>query len=154
MTTGRSWHIRSCLACFMPRLSAIGFVVTIITAGILFGCGRGPSAIVWDDTEYPVPMAGLLLNSELPIGASVSVVGYLNGPYLFLTEDHAKILDYSSSILVEDKTKDAELYQSDCNDHYVKVVGTLSRQESNLLKIANVIRVKYADSKKDCYLKK
>lgn len=138
----------------MPRLSAIGSVVTIIIASMLFGCGRGPGARVWDDTVYPVPMAGLLLNFELPIGANVSVIGYLKGPYLFLTEDHAKILDYSSSILVEDKSKEAELYQSNCNHHYVKVVGTLSRQDSNLLKIANVIRIKYADSKKDCCLKK
>lgn len=120
---------------------------TIFIACIACGCsphGKG-------DQIYPVPLAGLLLNSDIPLGAKVSVVGFLGGENLYLSKDHAQIRDYSSSITVQDKTKNADIYQSDCVGNYVKVIATLEREESHMLILTNVSEIKFADGRNTCY---
>lgn len=99
----------------------------------------------------PVPLAGLLMNPNIPPGTPVSVVGYFGGNFLYLTEDHAKVRDYSSAILIVDKSADALIYQSPCRANYVKVTGELNQRKSGELELDNISGIKYAESGKDCY---
>ena len=135
--------VREKLSSFLIAGTLIGFLFTL--------SGNLLADEAQSDEVIPMPLAGLLLNPEVPSGLRVSVVGYFGGSNLFLTEDHAKILDYSSAIKVVDKTHDASIYQSQCRSNYVDVIGELSRRKSGKLQIQKITQIKYAESGEDCY---
>lgn len=102
----------------------------------------------------PVPFAGLLMNPNIPPDVTVSVIGYFEGNFLFLTKAHADASDYASAITILDRSDDAEIYQSSCRANYVKITGDLSRSESGELKLDNIRNIKYAENRRDCYRKR
>jgi hypothetical protein len=79
--------------------------------------------------QAPVSMVQILSdpNSVVQRKAPISTVGYLVWPgetILFLTDDHAQALDFSSSIDIIDDTDDGALQALPCFDRYVSVTGT------------------------------
>ena len=91
----------------------------ILFASLLFaGCSE-------DNSTKLLSMAALLASPEKFDGGRVSVVGYLGrGADLYLTKDHAKIDDRSSSLILDLDTKERNLLvNSSCHEKYVEVVG-------------------------------
>ncbi len=126
------------------------YVSTVVALLIGSGCSDAKD----EDSRSPitpVPLAGLLMNPNIPPGARVSVIGYFGGNFLYLTKDHAEVTDYASSITIADRSTGALIYKSPCQANYVKVTGELKRLESGELVLDNIDVIKYADSRKDCY---
>ena len=86
----------------------------------------------------------LLVHPEEFLGQCVIVYGYF--PHgittdLFLTKEHAQIRDYSSSIRLADQTKNGELVNSTCTEHYVSVIGKLDKTKEESILIIHDINI-------------
>lgn len=99
----------------------------------------------------PISLAGLLFASELEAGQQISTVGYMEGPFLFLTKDHALILDYPSAIRVTDTSSEAHVYGAGCSDRYVRIYGRVHRSDAVNLELRDVLRIHDIAGKRDCY---
>jgi len=105
-------------------------------------------------SRIPLPLAGILLSTTIEDGTQVSVAGYMEGPFLFLTKDHAQILDYASSIRIQDLSYNAEIYSSACSQgRYVLVIGNLYKIDAINWELRDVSRILDQEEKKNCYSK-
>jgi hypothetical protein len=97
--------------------------------GINRGCADNSAAWV-------TSMTILQVSPEEFVGHCVEVHGYFDSGIniqLFLTKDHALILDYASSIMLMDNTKHGELFNSSCTGHYVSVIGKVATFEQRIV---------------------
>ncbi|MCW8128530.1 hypothetical protein [Microbulbifer halophilus] len=85
---------------------------------VISSCGK-------EEPELLVPMSALLGDPEKFAGKRVVVVGFLGrGSDLYLTEEHAKIDDTSSSLLLSlSENERMKTNKSPCKNKYVEVVG-------------------------------
>ena len=103
---------------------------------------------------YPVSLIELLAVPEKFNGKEISVIGYLNGTItfdLYLSRDHANILDRESSIEIIDNTPDGSLIQSSCASNYVQVKGTFKKRADSMYVIAYIKSVSIMESLKTCW---
>jgi len=103
---------------------------------------------------YPVSLVELLAVPEKYDGKEIAVIGYLKDTTsldLYLSRDHAKILDLESSIQVIDTTPDGLLFQSSCAPNYVRVKGTFIKRADSMYVIAYIKSVSIIESLKTCW---
>lgn len=80
-----------------------------------------------DSEERSVSLFTLIGNAEHYVDKKIRTAGFLikkGNIHLFVTEDHAVIYDYQSSIAVSD-ADDGSIYDSQCFDRYVFLSGTV-----------------------------
>ena len=103
---------------------------------------------------YPVSLVQLLVTPEKYDGKDITVIGYLKHTItlqLYLTRDHANMLDKRSSITILDNTSDGSLLQSSCAPSYVQIRGTFKRIKYSMYVIYDVKEVLQMDNLKICY---
>ncbi|WP_444904606.1 hypothetical protein ACJJIU_06955 [Microbulbifer sp. CnH-101-E] len=93
-------------------------LILAIAAALLVACDEG-------DSVKLVSMSALLSFPEEFDGDKVVVVGYLGrGADLYLTEEHSRIDDRSSALLLNlEGESRAEIIKSSCKGKFVEVVG-------------------------------
>src|SRR5258706_10929068 len=76
-------------------------------------------------------MVELLTRAPQDEGELIETTGFYGGVLtgLFLTRDHAEILDFDSAVHVADPTDDT--MRENCADHYVRIRGILKRIPAN-----------------------
>ncbi|MCW8126820.1 hypothetical protein [Microbulbifer halophilus] len=94
------------------------FTIIFSSSLVISSCGKEESALL-------VPMSALLGDPEKFGGKRVAVVGFLGrGSDLYLTEEHAKVDDTSSSLLLNLSEKERmKTNKSSCKNKYVEIVG-------------------------------
>lgn len=100
-----------------------------------------------------VSMAELIMDPAPYVGQTISVKGYFKrhaNLRLFLTDDHARILDFESSILLSDTDK-GDLHRLDCLEKYVKLVGTIAAHTPSSYAIVHIQRIDNLDSGEVCW---
>lgn len=123
----------------------------LLSLAIGISVSQGVAAGNREEPIIPVSLAGLLLNSELETGQGISTAGYMVGPFLFLTEDHAQILDYPSAIRVTDTSSKASIYSAGCSGRYVRIYGRVYRSDAINLELRDISRIHDIAGKRDCY---
>ncbi|MBN7799197.1 hypothetical protein [Parahaliea mediterranea] len=117
------------------------FKVTLFFSIVLFS---GRAICIEGSPRIPVSLVSVLSESSNFIGHDVTVVGYLDGPFLFLSKDHASFLDYASSVLVQDNTNNGGTYKSSCGKGYVKVYARLRQRnaiQNELIEVQRIINL-------------
>lgn len=110
-----------------------------------------------EDTEKKFASASvveLLTQPDEFVNKEVMVIGYLGDTIqvsLFLTEDHAKIVDLESSIAVFDQTDNAALYSSTCLNNYVRLIAELERDKEFGYALTKVRFVQILQGGSVCY---
>ncbi|MCG8504430.1 MAG: hypothetical protein MI755_07475 [Sphingomonadales bacterium] len=85
------------------------------------------------EPAYAVSLVNLIASTNHYAGKRVRVSGFLvkGDQHLFLTRDHAEIMDYMSAIPLIDHTPTASQILSNCPDGYVSVTGRMVSLESS-----------------------
>ena len=106
-------------------------------------------------TYQRVPLLRLLVAADENTvdGMHVSVVGYLSRRgelFLYLTKDHAEILDKASGVPIAD-TVWLEIDQSSCSS-YVLIMGVVARDRySSGVVLTEIQEVRQADTQELCW---
>ena len=103
-----------------------------------------------------VSMAELIMDPAPYVGQTVAVTGYFKrhaNLHLFLTDDHAEILDFESSILLSD-TDEGDLHQLDCLERHVRVVGMLIAHSHGSYAIVDIQRIDDPGAEEVCWERK
>lgn len=91
-----------------------------------------------------IPLVRLLVLPDDLIGENVRVSGFLDkkvGLRLYLTQEHARMSDFASSVAVADDTEDGSLTLSPCTDNHVDVIGVVGMRAKLDPQIVDVQRV-------------
>src|SRR2546422_8443741 len=113
-----------------------GEIIVLAAAALSFlavGCAsvrastRNPATQGSPDLFLAPSMAELLVHAPDYEGERIHIVGFYGGIVtgLFLTRDHADVLDFDSAFIVADPT--GEGMREHCFGHYVRVEGTFGR---------------------------
>lgn len=129
-------------------------VKSVVVACIgMIGAFSLPSTAT-DTPIYSVSMVELIVGGKEFIGRRVEVFGFLamtTSLQLYLSRDHAKAMDRSSSIEVSD-TDEGEIGFSDCASSYVTITGTLIELDRVLVLVA-VEKISQSSTSSYCWPK-
>ncbi|MDH3521304.1 MAG: hypothetical protein OEM49_12685 [Myxococcales bacterium] len=131
----------------LAQLGSAG--IASVSLALLLCQAALPGAAEPGDPLLPASLVQILVAPERYEGRRVNVVGYLAaGPQmrLFITRDHARVLDLESSVEVESEALGA----SDCMEKYARVVGKLARVNT-IWRIVEVERVARLDAFESCW---
>jgi len=113
-----------------------------------------PPAFSTERKAFSVSLINLLAKPDQYEKEFVRVIGYLgSGPnlHLYLTRDHARVFDYSSSIEINDTTLGGTLTQSPCAGSFVRVTGVFGKLYGGLPGIVDVEEVDNLDKQEMCW---
>lgn len=131
------------------HLSLIGILVAMTTSWASSSVGETHGG------QIPVSLVQLISNPRATYGGDrIQVYGYLAHGVnlrLFLTQDHARIGDIASSVVVTDATADASLVQGTCPNNYVRLVGRLGRFDQIHLAVVDVEEVEIVQPRIVCW---
>lgn len=126
-------------------------MLVVLIGGAMFLVPSSAGSEEKRDPGFYVSLLQLLTNPDRFAGQVVIVTGYLDyvgHPRLYLTRDHALVMDHQTSIMVSyitDVTQDA------CMKHYVRVKGTFKRLDEYSYGLIDVESIRDQEKFKTCW---
>lgn len=133
------------------NVKILPFLFTLIYFAYTIRFPTSTYAVDREQPIYGISLVRLLSGVDNPEGVKVAVVGFFKGSRLYYTREHAELSDETNSIRIVDKTPEANLYRSSCRSKYVKVIGYISRDDSNLWNLIEIEYILDAETKFRCY---